>query len=305
MRQPAHIHVQHFTETKFETQGGRLLVLISILGWTILTHVLYGQERQSAKPNPSDSNTEELQKATQNPVASLISVPFQNNTDLNIGPFARDKSTLNVQPVIPMKLNESWNLIARIITPLLFQPDVSQAHLGTFGLGDIQPTFFLSPAKPHKLIWGVGPALLLPTATDDNLGTGKWAAGPAVVVLLQPGKWTVGALVSNLWSFAGLTTRSDVNTMSLQYFVNYNLQNGWYLTSSPTLSANWTATTGNIWLVPFGAGFGRIFKVGSQPVNGSVSAYYNVARPDSTPSPTWQLRMQIVLLYPRGPNATK
>jgi len=98
------------------------LVLISILGWTILTHVLYGQERQSAKPNPSDSNTEELQKATQNPVASLISVPFQNNTDLNIGPFARDKSTLNVQPVIPMKLNESWNLIARIITPLLFHP---------------------------------------------------------------------------------------------------------------------------------------------------------------------------------------
>jgi hypothetical protein len=281
------------------------LVLISIVGWTALTHVLHGQERQSPKPNASGASTAELQKATQNPVASLISVPFQNNTDLNIGPFARDKSTLNVQPVIPMKLDENWNLIARIIAPLVFQPDVSQAHLGTFGLGDIQPTFFLSPAKPHTLIWGAGPALLLPTATDDNLGSGQWAAGPAVVGLLQPGKWTLGVLVSNLWSFAGSRTRSHANTMSLQYFVNYNLQNGWYVTSSPILSANWTATAGNIWLVPLGGGFGRIFKVGSQPVNGSVSAYYNVSRPDAMPSPTWQLRAQITVLYPRGPNATK
>jgi hypothetical protein len=281
------------------------LVLISIVGWTALTHVLHAQERQSPKRNVSDASTEELQRATQNPVASLISVPFQNNTDLNFGPFARDKNTLNVQPVMPMKLSENWNLIARIITPLLFQPDVSQAHLGTFGLGDIQPTFFLSPAKPHPLIWGAGPALLLPTATDDTLGTGKWAAGPAVVALLQPGKWTLGVLVSNLWSFTGSRSRSDVNTMSLQYFVNYNLQNGWYVTSSPILSANWTATAGNIWLVPLGGGFGRIFRVGRQPVNGSVSAYYNVVHPDATPSPTWQLRVQIALLYPRGANANK
>ena len=279
------------------------MVLISIVGWTVLTHVLHAQERQSPKRNVSDASTEELQRATQNPVASLISVPFQNNTDLNFGPFARDKNTLNVQPVMPMKLSENWNLIARIITPLLFQPDVSQAHLGTFGLGDIQPTFFLSPAKPHPLTWGAGPALLLPTATDDTLGTGKWAAGPAVVALLQPGKWTLGVLVSNLWSFTGSRSRSDVNTMSLQYFVNYNLQNGWYVTSSPILSANWTATAGNIWLVPLGGGFGRIFRIGRQPVNGSVSAYYNVVRPDATPSPTWQLRVQIALLYPRGANA--
>ncbi|HKR84447.1 MAG TPA: hypothetical protein VJS37_09740 [Terriglobales bacterium] len=281
------------------------MVLISIVGWTALTHVLHAQERQSPKRNVSDASPEELQRATQNPVASLISVPFQNNTDLNFGPFARDKNTLNVQPVMPMKLSENWNLIARIITPLLFQPDVSQAHLGTFGLGDIQPTFFLSPAKPHPLIWGAGPALLLPTATDDTLGTGKWAAGPAVVALLQPGKWTLGVLVSNLWSFTGSRSRSDVNTMSLQYFVNYNLQNGWYVTSSPILSANWTATAGNIWLVPLGGGFGRIFRVGRQPVNGSVSAYYNVVRPDATPSPTWQLRVQIALLYPRGANANE
>jgi hypothetical protein len=147
--------------------------------------------------------------------------------------------------------------------------------------------------------------LLLPTATDDALGTGKWCAGPAVVALVQPGKFTLGALVSNLWSFAGSSSRADVNTMSLQYFVNYNMQKGWFLTSAPILSANWNASSGNVWLVPLGGGFGRIFKIGSQPVNGSLSAYYNVIRADTLPSPTWQLRLQLALLYPRLPKPKK
>lgn len=260
---------------------------------------LHGQASQ--QPPAAGSSTEDLQKATQNPVASLISVPFQNNTDYNIGPFARDRNTLNIQPVIPTQLTDSWNLIPRIIVPLAFQPDISQPHLGTFGLGDIQPTFFFAPSKPSKLIWGVGPAFLLPTATDDNLGSGKWCIGPSVVALVQPGKWTLGALASNLWSFAGSSSRADVNSFTLQYFVNYNLPKGWYLTSAPILTANWNASSGNVWLVPFGGGFGRIFKMGFQPVNGSVSFYYNAVRPDTVPSPTWQLRLQLALLFPRAP----
>jgi hypothetical protein len=261
--------------------------------------LLLGQAQPQSPP--SGASTEELQKATQNPVASLISVPFQNNTDYNIGPFARDKNTLNIQPVIPAQLTSKWNLIPRIITPLIYQPDISQAHLGTFGLGDIQPTFFFSPAKPSKVIWGAGPAILLPTATDDNLGSGKWCMGPSIVALVQPKKWTLGTVASNLWSFAGSSSRADVNTFTLQYFVNYNLQKGWYVTSAPILTANWNASGGNVWLVPLGGGVGRIFKPGAQPVNGQVSAYYNVVRPDAIPSPTWQLRLQLAFLFPRLP----
>jgi hypothetical protein len=200
-------------------------------------------------------------------VASLISVPFQDNTDINIGTYSRNKNTLNIQPVIPTRMSEKWNLINRIITPVIYQPEISQPHLGTFGLGDMQPTFFFSPSKPAKLIWGVGPALLLPTATDDNLGTGKWSVGPGLVALIQPPKWTIGVLVNNLWSFAGPSSRADVNTTTLQYFVNYNLQKGWYLSSDPILTANWNAPSGNVWLVPFGGGIGRIFKAGAQPMN--------------------------------------
>lgn len=261
------------------------------------------QSAGTAAPG-SGASEEDLQKATQNPVASLISVPFQNNTDLNAGPFARDKNTLNVQPVIPMQLNSRWNLIPRIITPIVFTPDYSQPHLGTFGLGDIAPTFFFAPRKVSKLIWGVGPSFLLPTATDDNLGTGKFCIGPSVVALVQPGHWTLGALVSNVWSVAGSSDRPDINSLSLQYFVNYNMKKGWFLTSSPIVSANWNASSGNIWLVPFGGGFGRIFKVAAQPMNGSISAYYNVARPQPI-SPTWQLRLQLALLFPRIPKPAK
>jgi hypothetical protein len=258
---------------------------------------------QSAQQAPhAGASTEDLQKATQNPVASLISVPFQDNTDINIGTYSRNKNTLNIQPVIPTRVSEKWNLINRIITPVIYQPEISQPHLGTFGLGDMQPTFFFSPSKPAKLIWGVGPALLLPTATDDNLGTGKWSAGPGLVALIQPPKWTIGVLVNNLWSFAGPSSRADVNTMTLQYFVNYNLQKGWYLSSDPILSANWNAPSGNVWLVPFGGGIGRIFKAGAQPMNGKISFFGNAVRPDILASPTWQMRVQLALLFPRMPN---
>ncbi|HXJ88412.1 MAG TPA: neuromedin U [Candidatus Binatia bacterium] len=278
--------------------SGKTLVFFRL---GLLGSVLLSNNSLSGQTEQEGASTEELQKATQNPVASLISVPFQNNSDFNIGPFARDNNTLNIQPVVPTKLNEKWNLIPRIIIPLIFKSDISQPHLGTFGLGDIQPTFFFAPTKPSRLIWGIGPALLLPTATDDTLGTGKWSIGPALVALVQPNGWTIGILVNNLWSFAGSSPRPDVNSMSLQYFINHNMKKGWYLTSSPIISANWNASANNVWLIPLGGGVGRIFKMGVQPVNGSLSAYYNVVRPDALPSPTWQLRVQLALLFPRIP----
>jgi len=260
------------------------------------------QQKQEAQKPDAKASAGDLAKATQNPVASLISVPLQNFTDFNIGPFGRDRNTvLQFQPVVPIQLSENWNLITRTIGALVYQPNITMSHQGTFGLNDINPSFFLSPAKPGKLIWGAGPTFLFPTATDNVLGTGKFSMGPSVVALVQPGKWTFGVLVSNLFSVAGPSDRADVNSFTLQYFINYNLKKGYYLTSAPINSANWNAPSGNVWLVPVGGGIGRIMRLGFQPVNVSIQAYGNVKRPDTFPAPTWQLKFQIAFLYPKKP----
>ena len=248
-------------------------------------------------PAPTAS-TEELQKQTQNPVSSLISVPIQNNSNFNIGPFDRTQDVLNIQPVIPAQISTNWNLITRIIQPIVWQPYTNQPTGGEYGLGDMNPTFFLSPAKPGKVIWGVGPTFLIPTATNTILGQGKFGIGPSVVVLMQPGKWTLGALTNNVWSVAGNSSRADVNQFLLQYFVNYNLQKGWFLTIQPIITANWEASSPNRWTVPFGGGIGRIMKLGAQPVNISAQFYANPIRPAGT-SP-WGMRLQFALLFPRG-----
>jgi hypothetical protein len=243
-------------------------------------------------------STNALQKAVQNPIASLISVPVQNNNNFNIEPDNRTQDVLNIQPVIPAKIGENWNLITRIITPIIYQPTVSQpVNQGAYGFGDLNPSFFLSPAKPGKIIWGVGTAVVLPTATNPSLGQGKWSMGPTVVVLAQPGKWTLGALVNNVWSFAGQSSRADVNQMVFQYFINYNLKHGYYITWQPTLTANWEATNGGRWVVPFGGGVGRIMKLGFQPVSLTAQVYGNAVHPAGA-SP-WGLRLQISFLFPK------
>jgi len=243
-----------------------------------------------------DKGTEELAKKTQNPVSDLISLPLQNNTNFGIGPHDRTQNVLNIQPVIPINVRE-WNLINRTILPLIYQPDIFDSSGGTFGLGDINSTLFLSPAKPSKFIWGVGPIISFPTATDDVLGSGKWSAGPSAVGLVMPGKWVLGALVNNIWSFAGDSERRSVNQFLLQYFVNYNLPKGWYLSSAPILTANWKADSGNQWTVPFGGGVGKIFRIGKQPMNAQVQAFYNAVKPDN--GPDWTLRLQFQFLFPK------
>jgi hypothetical protein len=260
------------------------------------------QARAEALKPDAKASAGDLAKAVQNPVASLISVPVQNLTDFYIGPYQRIRNTvLQFQPVIPMQLGQNWTLITRVITPVLYQPDITQSHEGVFGLGDTNPSFFLSPAKPGKLIWGAGPTFLIPTATDDSLGTGKLSIGPTVVALVQPKRWTLGALVNNLWSIAGPCGRPDVNSMTLQYFINYNLKKGYYLSWQPIVTANWNSASGNVWLVPIGGGIGRIMRLGFQPVNVTIQAYANVKRPDITPSPTWQFKFQLAFLYPKRP----
>ncbi len=264
----------------------------------------------------------DLQKAVQNPVASLISVPIQNNSNFGIGPFARTQDVLNIQPVIPVQANANWNLIIRWIAPIVWQPAPGTANLevygieentpayfaaqalqksaGVYGFGDMSPTFFLSPAKPSKLIWGVGPYFILPTATSRVLGQGKLSIGPSIVVLLQPGPWTIGALVNNAWSAAGSGGRRPVNQMTLQYFLNYNLKKGWYISLSPIITANWKASNGSVWTVPVGGGVGRVMRLGAQPVNISAQFYENADRPSN--GSTWSMRLQIAFLFPTKPS---
>ncbi len=237
-----------------------------------------------------------LREAAQNPIANLISVPFQNNTNFSVGPYHQTQNVLNIQPVIPFKLSDDWNLITRWITPVVYQPRLSPQDGPEFGLGNIQPAFFLSPTKPtNGIIWGVGPQFYLPTATDKTLGVNKWGAGPSFVALTLQEPWVVGALINNVWAGTGA---NRVNQMLIQPFVNYNLPEGWYLTSSPVITANWVAPESNRWTVPVGGGVGRLFKVDKLPVNAQVQAFYDAARPIGAPS--WTLRFQVQFLFPAG-----
>jgi hypothetical protein len=257
--------------------------------------VLPGILQVCAAGAADDSDTE-LAKKTQNPVADLISVPFQNNFNFGAGPKDATIYVLNVQPVIPLRLTEDWNLITRIITPIINQPSLFDGADSAFGLGDINPTFFLSPAKPGELIWGVGPTFTMPTATDSLLGTRKWSMGPAAVALTIQGPWVFGALANQQWSFAGWGDQ-DVSQLLIQPFVNYNLPDGWYLTSAPIITANWEASSGNKWTVPVGGGVGKLFKLDKLPVNTQLQAFYNVERPDFAAD--WQLRFQLQFLFPK------
>jgi hypothetical protein len=164
------------------------------------------------------------------------------------------------------------------------------------GLGDINHSAYFSPAGSGPVIWGVGPSLTIPTATSDNIGTEKWSAGPAAVALAQPGPWVVGSLVRQLWSFAG-DGDQDVSQLLIQPFVNYNMDDGWYLVSSPVVTANWEADDDNTWTVPVGGGFGKIFRIGNQPINAQVQGFYNVERPQY--GPEWIMRFQLQFLFPK------
>ena len=288
----------------------RWLILAPLL---VLSVPLFAQDRPVAvegtqvgtdETPAAASNAEELRKQSQNPIANLISVPLQENWNFGIGPADRTQNVMNIQPVIPFSVSKDWNLITRWITPIIYQPlPVSQPQgppsqqTGVYGLGDLNPSFFLSPKK-SKVIWGVGPTLILPTATNTAyLGQGKLSMGPSLVVLVQPSPFTMGFLVNNVRSVAGHSNNDKpvVNQFLLQWFVNYNMKKGWYLKTAPIISANWRAA--DVWNVPLGGGVGRIMKLGFQPVNLSAELYGNAVHPPGA-SP-WTLRLGFTLLFPQ------
>ena len=248
----------------------------------------------------AEMTQEEIAKASQNPLTAMYSLPIQNNTYFNIGPDKKTKNIANVQPVLPFDLNDDYTLVTRTIIPIVSNPSLGQEpYKRTNGIGDTTFTAFFTPKKTGKsgIVWGVGPTVYLPTATDDDLGTKKWGAGVSAVALKSSGKWMYGTLVSNIWDFAG-AGHEDINLMTIQPFVNYNLGKGWFLASVPIITANWEADNDHKWTIPMGIGIGKAMKMGKTPFVAQVHAYYNVEKPDDY-GEDWQMRFQVQWLFPR------
>jgi hypothetical protein len=239
-------------------------------------------------------SADELAKQTQNPVASLISVPFQGNWDFGIGDREATGTTLNIQPVAPFGLTPTWNVILRVIMPVQSQP--AEGGQRFTGMGDTTMTVFFSPAKTGKVIWGAGPAMLIPTATNQNLGTEKFGLGPSVVALVQPGQWTVGALWNQIWSVDGANDREDVNAMYLQPFANYNLGQGLAAGAVVESSTNWEADDEQ-WTSYLLFSISKVTLLGRRPVNFAAVAGPAIASP--TGRPDWRLRFTATFLFPR------
>lgn len=244
---------------------------------------------------PAFAEDADLAKKLSNPVADLISLPFQGNYDFGIGPGGGDKFTLNLQPVIPIGINDDWNLISRTILPIIDQEGIALGGANdAFGLGDTVQSFFFSP-KSSDPIWGIGPVFLLPTATDSLLGTEKWGTGPTGVVLKQSGPWTYGALANHLWDFAGDESRASVNATFLQPFVSYTTPHATTFTANLESTYDWQREQ---WNIPLNIIVSQLVKIGDQPVQLSGGVRYYLETPEG--GPEWGLRFAVTWLFPRG-----
>ena len=237
----------------------------------------------------------DLAQQLANPVASLISVPFQANWDFGIGVNDATRFTLNIQPVIPLSLNEEWNLIVRTILPVIDAESPAPGIDDASGLGDTVQSFFFSPKKPvGGWILAAGPVALWPTATDSQLGGEQWGAGPTALALRQKGPWTFGLLTNHLWSYAGDDARAEVNATFIQPFVSYITSTKTTFTINSETTYDWT---GQQWSVPVNLVISQLFKVGSQPMQAFVGGRYYLEGPDG--GPEWGLRAGLVLLFPK------
>lgn len=255
---------------------------------------------------------DDLAKESQNPLSTVISLPFENNTLFGLGPSDSVSNIFSIKPVYPLTIG-NWNLINRFIVPVVGSQGQDEVVLGDvdvgfgnpggfgvgsdFGLGDMTYQAFFSPSKTGKIIWGVGPALVLPTHTSDRFGTDKWSAGPTAVALAMPGNWNIGVLVQNVWSFAGDSDAPTVNKFLFWYWFVYYLKDDWYLFSAPVITANWKSENANRWTVPIGGGIGKLVQFGKQPVDFNLGAYYNAERPAF--NPVWNLQITANFLFPK------
>ena len=244
-------------------------------------------------------DAEALAKQLSNPLASLISLPFQLNYDTGFGPDDEGyRYALNIQPVAPFQLNEDWNLISRTILPVIWQNDIGPVTGHQSGLGDVVQSLFFSPSRPTSggVTWGAGPVFLIPTGTDPLLGSQKWGAGPTGVVLVQAGPWTYGALANHLWSFAGSSGRSEVSASLIQPFVSYTTPTAWTYSLSTESSYDWKSED---WSVPINMAVSKLTAFGDQRVSLQLGLRYWASTPDSGPGGLGA-RFAMTFLFPTG-----
>lgn len=265
-----------------------------LVGLALLTMCVQAQSIHSNAPTPGSGDLSDIAKKTQDPTADLISVPFQSNFYFGVGPGDDTQFVLNIQPVIPIHLNDHWKLLTRTVLPLIDEPLPNGKDL--FGLGDTTLTTWLSPINEGSpWTFGFGPIFQLPTATDYRLGSGQWGIGPSIVVVHKSGPWVIGALASNVFSVGGWSDE-NVNLFTLQPFINYNLKDGWAIGFSPTITADWNSPNDERWTIPIGLGISKVQKVGALPMKFGVSGYYNIEKPAN--GPDWQLQLQVTFILP-------
>jgi hypothetical protein len=276
--------------------------IVLALGVALGTAPAHAQDEPQGPPDsaapaaPAAGNSDQdLAKQLSNPVASLISVPLQQNFDFGMGPGGDGyKATLNVQPVVPITFTEDWTLILRTIVPIAYQEDVTGPGETQFGLGDTTQSFFFSPAKPGGIIWGAGPVLYYPTATDEALGGEKWGAGPTIVVLKQAGHNTVGLLANHIWSIAGDDSRADISTTFMQPFFSHTTPRATTYTLNTETTYDWLREQ---WTVPINVTVTQLMKLGKQPVSIGGGLRHYAEKPAG--GPDWGFRVVVTWLFPK------
>lgn len=269
---------------------GELLLKRTVLGTMIVVAV-----GMLSVPALADDAKPSLSQQLANPIANLTSVPIQYNALFGGGLDGKARaSVLDIQPVIPFRLNEDWNLITRTILPIASVQNLFKGTGDVSGLGDTQLSAFLSPeeAGPGGLIWGIGAVINIPTATDPLLGTSKWGAGPSAVALIQKGSWTVGVLANQMWTFDG---GDAINKSFVQPWVTYQLPDNWSVSATSQTSYDWNTKQ---WTVPLNVGVAKLFNIGQQPVQFQFGGIYMLTAPDG--APRWGLQTTVTFLFPRG-----
>ena len=274
-----------------------LVTAVSLMMIFVAAAPVYAQATPAAAPAANGEDAANLAKQLSNPVASLVSVPFQANWDSGVGPNDDTRFLHNFQPVLPFSMNKDWNLIARVIVPYLGQPALVPGGEPTSGFSDILLSAFLSPAAPKGMIWGLGPVLSLPSSNDPFLGSGRWAAGPTGLVLVQSGHWTYGALANHVWSFAGDAGRGDVSQTYVQPFVAFGTASGITYTASSESSLNWQADNGQKLTIPLIANVSKVLRLGKRPMSIGIGAGRYFETPDG--GPEWKIRASLTLIFPK------
>jgi len=278
-------------------------VLVGLLA-ILMNNVAYSDETKEQEKKSKNEEMKALAVQVQNPVSDLVQFGFTNTTLFGSGPANSNINAFNLLASTTRKFGQ-WALLNRLVVPIFYLPEsVPDAPSGdsgkSVGLGDIEYTAFFARDESKrffKTIGGIGPTIVFKTATDDRMGLGKWLIGPTLAIVRMPDPWVHGVVVRNLWSFAGDSDRLKVNLFLIQPFVNYNFTNGWYLTSTPGITANWKADSRNRWLVPIGGGVGKVmFRGDRHPVNVKLQSFYFIEKPDG--GPDWSLQIQFRILFP-------